>query len=405
MKYFDEYRDAAIAQQLIERIRQLSTNWVDANRQLCANRVNDNQSSDSKLDRSSDNQSSDSKLTDTKLSDNRKVRFMEVCGSHTVAIYKAGIKGLFPDIDLISGPGCPVCVTSTRDVDRTILLARCPGMIVTTFGDMIRVPGSSSSLQKEISEGADVRMVYSPPDALRIARENPTKKVVFLAVGFETTAPTIAATILQAEKEGCENFSIISYHKVIPPAMRILLAGEEVRIDGFICPGHVSIIIGAKPYEFIPQEYHLPAVITGFEPLDILQALYMLLVQIEENRPCVENQYSRVVKPEGNPLAVQKLYEVFQPADAEWRGLGVIPGSGLALRKRFEKYDAMRQFDLSVEEKPEPPGCQCGLILKGLKKPVECPLFARSCNPQHPVGPCMVSAEGSCAAAYKYGRK
>lgn len=386
MKYFDEYRDAAIAQQLIERIRQLSAD------RSSANRSNDNRLS---ADRSSAN----------KLRDNRKVRFMEVCGSHTVAIYKAGIKGLFPDIDLISGPGCPVCVTSTRDVDRTILLARCPGTIVTTFGDMIRVPGSDSSLQKEISQGADVRIVYSPPDALRIARENPTKRVVFLAVGFETTAPTIAATILQADKEGCENFFIISYHKVIPPAMRILLAGEEVHIDGFICPGHVSIIIGAKPYEFIPQEYHLPAVITGFEPLDILQALYMLMLQIKEDRPCVEIQYSRVVKPEGNPLAVQKLYDVFQPADAEWRGLGVIQGSGLALRKQFEKYDAMRQFDLSVEEKPEPPGCQCGFILKGLKKPVECPLFGRSCNPQHPVGPCMVSAEGSCAAAYKYGRK
>jgi hydrogenase expression/formation protein HypD len=360
MKYLDEFRDAALARQIIERIQKLSANL--------------------------------------------SLRFMEVCGSHTVAIYKAGIKGFFPGLDLISGPGCPVCVTSTRDIDRVIHLARTPDTIVTTFGDMIRVPGSYSSLQKEISQGAEVRIVYSPLDSLRIARENPARRVVFLAVGFETTAPAIAATILQAEREGHENFSILSYHKVIPPAMRALLAGEEVRIDGFICPGHVSTIIGARPYQFIPEEYHLPAVITGFEPLDILQALLMLVVQIREKRPCVEIQYSRVVKPEGNPLAVQKLKEVFQPADAEWRGLGVIPDSGLILRQQFEKYDATCQFDLSVEVKPDPPGCQCGLILKGLKKPAECPLFDRICNPQHPVGPCMVSAEGSCAAAYKYGR-
>ncbi|MEW5802985.1 MAG: hydrogenase formation protein HypD [bacterium] len=360
MKYLDEFRDAAIARQLIERIRHLSAD--------------------------------------------RKVRFMEVCGSHTVAIYKAGIKGFFPDIDLISGPGCPVCVTSTRDIDRIIRLTGMPDTVVTTFGDMIRVPGSCSSLQKEISQGADVRIVYSPADALAVARENPKKRVVFLAVGFETTAPTIAAAVLQAQKEGQENFSILSHHKVIPPAMRALLEGEEVRIDGFICPGHVSIVIGAKPYEFIASEYHLPAVITGFEPVDILQALHMLMMQIKGNRPAVEIQYSRVVKPEGNPLAVQKMEEVFEPSDADWRGLGVIPKSGLAVRKQFERFDAMRQFDLSVEEKPDPPGCQCGLILKGLKKPTECPLFGRSCNPHNPVGPCMVSAEGSCAAAYKYGR-
>ncbi|MEW6380786.1 MAG: hydrogenase formation protein HypD [bacterium] len=362
MKYLDEFRDSVIAGQLIEKIRHLSAGV------------------------------------------NRKLRFMEVCGSHTVAIYKAGIRGFFPDIDLISGPGCPVCVTSTRDIDRAVKLAGMPDTIVTTFGDMIRVPGSISSLQKKISQGADVRIVYSPLDALRVARENPAKRVVFLAVGFETTAPAIAATVLQAARENCGNFSVLSYHKVIPPAMKALLAGEEVLIDGFICPGHVSAIIGSKPYEFISTEYHLPAVITGFEPVDILQALYLMMVQIRENRPAVEVPYSRVVKPEGNPLAVRKLQEVFQPADAQWRGLGVIPESGLVLREQFVRYDAMRQFDLSVEEKPDPPGCECGLILKGLKKPADCPLFGRACHPRHPVGPCMVSTEGSCAAAYKYGR-
>jgi hydrogenase expression/formation protein HypD len=359
MKYVDEFRDAGIAQELINRIRRFKLN--------------------------------------------RKVRFMEVCGSHTVAIYKAGIRNLVPHIDLISGPGCPVCVTSTVDIDRTIQLTRMPDTILTTFGDMIRVPGSSSSLQNEISQGAEVRVVYSSFDALKIARKNPAKRVIFLAVGFETTSPTIAATILQAEKDGLENFSILSYHKLIPPAMKALLAGEQVHIDGFICPGHVSVIIGSKPYEFIPQQYHLPAVITGFEPVDILQALLVLMTQIAEKRPAVEIPYSRVVKPEGNPLAIIKLYEVFQPSDANWRGLGIIPDSGLRLRQEFEKYDATRYYDLSVAENPDPPGCECGNILKGLKKPSECPLFASVCNPRHPIGPCMVSSEGSCAAAYKYG--
>jgi len=362
MKYLDEYRDPAMAHDLIERIKDLSA------------------------------------------SINRKTRFMEVCGSHTVAIYKAGIKSLFPNLDLISGPGCPVCVTSSRDIDQIIRLAELPGIIVATFGDMIRVPGTTSSLQEEISRGAKVSVVYSPLDALEIARENQAKKVVFLAVGFETTAPTIAATILQAEREGVRNFSILSYHKLIPPAMKALLAEGEVRIDGFLCPGHVSAIIGSTPYEFIPKEYHLPAVIAGFEPLDILQALFMLLMQIKGNRPAVEIQYSRVVRPEGNPGAMKKLWQVFQPADATWRGLGVIPESGLVLRQEFAHYDASRQFDLSVEERADPPGCQCGQVLKGLQRPTDCPLFGRVCNPQQPVGPCMVSAEGSCAAAYKYGR-
>jgi len=359
MKYLDEFRDPVIAQQLINRIQQLSAG--------------------------------------------RKVRFMEVCGSHTVAIYKSGIRGLFPNIDLISGPGCPVCVTSTADIDRTIKLSRMSDTIVTTFGDMVRVPGSRTSLQKEISQGADVRVVYSSFDSLKIARENPAKQVVFLAVGFETTAPTIAATVLQAEREGLENFAILCFHKLVPPAMKALLAGDKVLIDGFICPGHVSIIIGSKPYEFIAEQYHLPSVITGFEPVDILQALYLMITQISEKRADVEIPYSRAVKPEGNPLAMQKLHAVFQPEDAEWRGLGIIPESGLRLRERFQKYDAAQCCDLSVPQNPDPPGCECGNILKGLKNPTDCPLFKRVCNPHHPVGPCMVSTEGSCAATYKYG--
>lgn len=359
MKYVDEFRDATIAQKLINRIQGFKFN--------------------------------------------RKVRFMEVCGSHTVAIYKSGMRNLLPDIDLISGPGCPVCVTSALDIDRTIQLTRMPDTILATFGDMIRVPGSSSSLQNEISKGAEVRVVYSSYDALKIAEDNPGKRVVFLAVGFETTSPTIAAAILQAEKKGLENFFILPYHKLIPPAMKALLTGEQVHIDGFICPGHVSVIIGSKPYEFIPQQYHLPAAITGFEPVDILHALFMMMTQIKENRPAVEIPYSRAVKPEGNPMAIQRLYEVFEPSEAKWRGLGVIADSGLKLRRRFQKYDATQYYDLSVAESPDPPGCECGNILKGLKKPSECPLFASVCNPSRSIGPCMVSSEGSCAAAYKYG--
>ncbi len=358
MKYLDEYRDPALAKQLIAQIR--------------------------------------------KLNKGRKIRLMEVCGSHTVAIYKAGIRDLFPNIDLISGPGCPVCVTSTGDIDRVIKLTTMPDSILTTFGDMVKVPGSNSSLQQQISRGADVRLVYSSFDSLQIAKDNPNKRIIFLAVGFETTAPTIAATVLEAKKEGIENFYILCFHKLVPPAMKALLEGEQIHIDGFICPGHVSVIIGSKPYEFIPKEYKLPAVITGFESIDILQALLVILTRINENHPAVEIPYSRVVKPEGNPLAMKRMQEVFQPCEATWRGLGVIPDSGLKLRIKFMHYDAHQNYDLSVEEKPEPAGCECGNILKGIKRPTDCPLFKKICNPQHPVGPCMVSTEGSCAAAYKY---
>lgn len=358
MKYLDEFRDSALARQLIEKVRHLNIS--------------------------------------------QKVRLMEICGSHTVAIYKAGIRNLFPQIDLISGPGCPVCVTSTTDVDRAIKLAQSPDTILTTFGDMIRVPGSKSSLQKEISQGASVQIVYSSFDSLKIAHDHPHKRVVFLAVGFETTAPTTAATILEASKQGLKNFAILCLHKLVPPAMKALLEGEQVRLDGFICPGHVSIIIGSRPYEFIARQYHLPAVITGFEPIDILQSLSMILSQLDQKRAAVEIQYSRAVKPEGNPLALQKLEEVFQPSPGQWRGLGLIPDSGLSLRDQFKKYDAAQYYDLSLEESPEPGGCDCGNVLKGLKKPTECLLFKKVCHPSHPVGPCMVSSEGSCAAAYKY---
>jgi len=268
---------------------------------------------------------------------------------------------------------------------------------------MIRVPGSTSSLQKEMSRGADIRVVYSSFDSLTLARDNPDKRVVFLAIGFETTAPAIAATILAADKQGFDNFAILCLHKLVPPAMRALLEGDQVHLDAFICPGHVSTIIGSKPYDFIAQQYHLPAVIAGFEPIDILQTLYMILSQICENQSIVEIQYSRIVKPEGNPLAIQMLQEVFQPSEAQWRGLGLIPESGLTLRGQFKRYDAARYYDLSIEEGRDPSGCECGHILKGLKKPSECPLFKTVCSPSRPVGPCMVSSEGSCAAAYKYG--
>ena len=328
---------------------------------------------------------------------------MEIWGNHTVAIFKNGIREVLPEhIGLVSGPGCPVCVTATRDIDKAVKVARIPDVIVTTFGDMIRVPGSESSLRKEKSLGADVRMVYSTMDALEVARQNPRKKVVFIGIGFETTAPTIAAAVVLAEAEGINNFSVLSSHKLLPPALDALLSGGEVDVSGFICPGHVSTVIGTAAYEVVVAQYRTPCVVVGFEPVDILQGIYMLVSQIEAGEAKVEIQYRRAVAPEGNQNALKTLSRVFEPCDAPWRGLGVIPKSGLAFREAYRAFDAEALFDIDAPDSPEPPGCKCGDVLRGVMTPVECKLFRNVCNPENPIGPCMVSSEGTCAAYYNY---
>jgi hydrogenase expression/formation protein HypD len=335
----------------------------------------------------------------------RQINLMEVCGTHTVSIFRHGIRSVIPsNIKLLSGPGCPVCVTPVEDIDRMLYIAKQPDVILTTFGDMMRVPGSDGSLYKAKAEGADIRMVYSPLDALKIGEQNENKKVVFFAVGFETTSPSIAATIFEAERKGIQNFYIYSVHKLVPPALEVLVNTEELKLDGFILPGHVSTIIGSKVYEFIPSKYKKACVITGFDADDILQAIFMLLKQINENEPKVEIQYKDAVKPEGNPKAVEFINRYFEPCDSNWRGIGIIPKSGLKLKKEYSHRDAEFVFSIPEIQSKEPKGCQCGLVLRGVKIPPECPLFAKICTPENPVGACMVSSEGSCAAYYKYGR-
>jgi hydrogenase expression/formation protein HypD len=331
------------------------------------------------------------------------VNLMEVCGTHTVSISKNGIRQLIPEtIRLLSGPGCPVCVTSNRDLDKVIEMAKQKDVILTTFGDMLKVPSSYSSLANERAKGFDIRIVYSTLDALKIAEDNPQKKVVFFGVGFETTVPTIALSILEAKKRGLKNYFVFGRHKIIPPAMAALLSMGEVEIDGFICPGHVSAIIGSQPYEIIAREGGIPCVITGFEPVDIIQGIYMLIHQIENGEAKVEIQYKRIVRAEGNPEARRIMYKVFEIADADWRGIGVIPGSGLVLKKEFAEFDAEKHFDLEVPPPREHKGCSCGEILRGIMFPYECRLFAKVCTPENPIGPCMVSSEGACAAYYRY---
>ncbi|MDD5094456.1 MAG: hydrogenase formation protein HypD [Dehalococcoidia bacterium] len=331
-------------------------------------------------------------------------RLMEFCGSHTVAIFKHGIRQMLPPtIDMTSGPGCPVCVTANTDIDKSIALAKIPGVILATFGDMLKVPGSYSSLQEAKAEGADVRVVYSTLDALAIAKENPDRKVVFLGIGFETTTPTIAASVLQAEAEGIRNFSILSQNKVCPPTIRALLDLGEIRLQGLICPGHVSAVIGSHPWDFISREYGIPCVVSGFEPLDILQGIEMLVAQIESGQSKVEIAYRRGVRPEGNRKAIEVIEQVFQPCAASWRGIGIVPGSGLKLRPRYERFDADLAFDIQPGPTREHAGCLCGEILRGVKTPADCRLFGKACTPENPVGPCMVSHEGSCSAHYLYG--
>ncbi len=358
MKHLSEYRDRQLARKIIDRINAFSQ---------------------------------------------REIRIMEVCGTHTVSIFRNGIREVLPShIVLISGPGCPVCVTAIEEIDKFVKLSHEHDVIITTFGDLMKVPGSESSLQLEKASGADIRIVYSTFDALKIAADNPEKRVVFLGIGFETTAPTIAAAILEAKSRNIKNFFVLTLHKLIPPAMDALLSNGELKIDGFMCPGHVSCIIGANAYEPLAKKYHTPCVVAGFEPVDILQAVYMLVEQLEKGRAEVEIQYKRGVTFEGNKNALSIMQNVFEACDAPWRGLGVIPASGLRLRAEFRDYSAESVFDLSVSKAKENPDCMCGDILRGAKTPVQCPLFRRVCTPTNPVGPCMVSSEGSCAAYYKY---
>jgi len=333
----------------------------------------------------------------------KPVKLMEVCGTHTVAMFRHGIRDVIPkEISLLSGPGCPVCVTPIKDVDAAIAIARRDGCLLTTFGDMMRVPGSRQSLFHAQAEGAHITIVYSPMDALKIAQENKDKNVVFFATGFETTSPAIAGTLFEAERTGADNFYIYSAHKIVPPALKALLDFPDLKIDGFILPGHVTTIIGTQPYEFIATDYKIPSVVTGFEANDILQAIMMLLDQIASGRAEVEIQYTRVVKKEGNPKAMSLINKYFEPCDANWRGIGVIPGSGLTLRESAHRWDATRVFNLEIPDSQEPKGCLCGLVLRGVKIPTDCRLFGKGCTPEHPIGACMVSTEGSCAAYYKY---
>jgi hydrogenase expression/formation protein HypD len=359
MKFIDEFRDPALAKELVAQIRREAT---------------------------------------------RPVRLMEFCGGHTHAIFRFGLRQLLEGkVALSSGPGCPVCVTAAADLDHAIALADVPGVILATFGDMIRVPGSHGTLQDARARGADVHVVYSPLDALKIARAQPDREVVFLGVGFETTAPGIAAALAQAQQEDLTNFSVLSLHKLTPPAMRAILDAGEVALDGIIGPGHVSAVIGSDAWQFLPEDYAIPCAVAGFEPLDLLSAIAALVRASVDKQPAVINSYGRGVRAEGNPVAQKLLDRVFDVGPAAWRGFGEIPASGLTLGAAFAAFDAARRFPLEITTTPEPTGCRCGEVLRGVIAPTDCALFRRVCTPRNPVGPCMVSAEGACAAYYKYG--
>ena len=361
MKYIDEYRQSDLASRLADEIARLTS---------------------------------------------RPLKLMEVCGGHTHSIFKYGIEDLLPpNIEMIHGPGCPVCVIPLGRVDDSISIALGQEVIFTTFGDMMRVPGSKTSLLDAKASGADVRMVYSPLDALKIAKKNPGRHVVFLALGFETTAPSTALTILQAAKDSVPNFSVFCNHITIVPALKAMLDSPDLRLDGFVGPGHVSTVIGTRPYEFVCEEYQKPLVVSGFEPLDILQSVYMIVKQAVEGRAEVENQYTRAVYRDGNRRALEALFEVFEPRDYfEWRGLGSIARSGMKLREKYAEFDAELRFAVPGLRIADPKACQCGEILKGVKKPWECKVFGTACTPETPIGSCMVSSEGACAAYYNFGR-
>ena len=364
MKYVDEFRDPVAAKELIGVIHKLSE-------QL-----------------------------------GRSFKFMEVCGGHTHTIYRHGLEHLLPpEVEFVHGPGCPVCVIPRGRVDDAVWLAGRPGVIFTTFGDMMRVPGTQGSLLQAQARGADVRFVYSPLDAVKIARDNPDREVVFFAVGFETTSPSTAVSLALAAKTKLKNFFVFCNHVLINPPVRAILEAENVKLDGLIGPGHVATVVGSDHFRFVAEEFHLPIVITGFEPLDILQSVAMLLTQYAEDRRAVENQYARVVRPEGNLEARRLLEEVFSRRDTfEWRGLGWIPQSGYRLADEYERFDAEEHFDLPGDRVADHPACQCGLVLTGQIKPWECKVFGTGCTPENPIGTCMVSPEGACAAYYSFGR-
>lgn len=370
MKYVDEYRDEGVGQSIVRRVTELLP---------------------AALERSGHE---------------APLKLMEVCGGHTHTIFKYGVEDLLPpEIDLVHGPGCPVCVIPMGRLDDAIHIARQEGVIFTTFGDMMRVPGSSGSLLDVKAEGADIRMVYSPLDALKIARQNPERRVVFFAIGFETTAPSTAVTLLRAQAEGVENFQVFCNHVTIIPVIKAILDSPDLRLDGFIGPGHVSTIIGAHPYEFIARDYGKPVAVSGFEPLDVLQSVYMIVKMLAEGRSEVENQYTRVVPWEGNRKAMEVLARVFELRPFfEWRGLGFIGRSALRLSDEFARFDAERHFEIPGLRVADPKACQCGEVLKGVIKPWECKVFGTACTPEHPIGTCMVSSEGACAAYYNYGR-
>ncbi|MCL1838035.1 MAG: hydrogenase formation protein HypD [Propionibacteriaceae bacterium] len=364
MKYVDEFRDPTAAKELIANIAALAKNLP------------------------------------------RTLRFMEVCGGHTHTIYRHGLEYLLPkSVEFIHGPGCPVCVIPAGRVDDAIWLANQPNVIFTTFGDMMRVPGSSGNMLAAKARGADIRFIYSPLDALKIAQDNPTNQIVFFALGFETTAPATAIAIAQAKTGGVKNFSVFCNHVLINPPLRTILDAENVQIDGFIGPGHVATVVGSQHFEFIPTEYQLPIIVTGFEPLDILQSVNMLLTQYVEGRCQVENQYSRVVRKSGNREALRLLEHVFTTRESfEWRGLGAIGNSGYRLADDYGEFDAEVRFELPAAEVKDHPACQCGLVLTGQLKPAECQVFGSGCTPENPIGTCMVSPEGACAAYYTFGR-
>jgi len=334
----------------------------------------------------------------------RPLRFMEVCGTHTMNIFRFGLRSLFPtSLQVVSGPGCPVCVTAAADIDACIAAAECQNVITATFGDLVRVPGSRGSLAESRARGARVEIIYSPIDALELARENPDKLVVFLGIGFETTVPTVAAAIAQAATLKLENFCVLSLHKVMPPIFARLLDGEH-QLDGLLCPGHVATIVGRKAFEPVAADYNLPCVISGFEPVDIMQALVQLTQLVVRQEAKVVNAYPRAVAEHGNISAWQVVNKVFQPVDADWRGMGTVKNSGLAIRDAYAHFDASQRLDLEVETFHLPPsGCRCGDVICGRCQPLDCAHFGDSCTPQNPLGPCMVSSEGSCAAYYRYG--
>ena len=336
----------------------------------------------------------------------RQYKFMEVCGGHTHTIYKHGLEDYLPEsIQLVHGPGCPVCVIPMGRVDDAIHIAEQPDVIMTSFGDMMRVPGGKGSVFDSKAAGADIRMVYSPLDALKIARQNPDKHVVFMAIGFETTAPSTAVTVLRAVAENIGNFSVFCNHVTIIPAMKAILESPDLRLDGFLGPGHVSTVIGCRPYEFVPRDYGKPVVVAGFEPLDILQSIYMVLRQLDSGRCEVENQYTRVVPWNGNANALKAIGQVMELRPYfEWRGLGFINHSGLKMREAFARFDTEKVFQVPGVRVADPKACQCGEVLKGVIKPWECKVFGTACTPETPIGTCMVSSEGACAAYYNYGR-